>query len=394
MAARQAPRIEADRARAPPATPPRRPSRGSGSRSGSGAAARPGRPRGRGRGSGSSARRRDAAASTCRRRCGPSARPARRRRRQADAAQDRRPVAELVPDAVDPEHRVAGAPTRRSISARSPAPRRWSWPARGASPRSRSARAGALDARVRRQAEPREQPRPGRLERRRGGRAHARNSCGEPSNAIRPAIIAITRSAAPRQRSSRCSASRIVDVGVLVEPPQQPDQLIAGDRVELRGRLVEHDELRAGRRARRRARRAGARRRTARPSGGRAGRRSPSASAASSTAAGDRRRGLPAVLEPERELGPDGAHHDLRLGVLEQRADGGASSPGPWSRRVESGDRRPAGERAAVEVRDEAARGAQQRRLARSRRAGDDDELARARPRRLTSSSAGDPLRG
>jgi hypothetical protein len=32
---------------------------------------------------------------------------------------------------------------------------------------------------------------------------------------------------------------------LLVEPPQQPDELVAGDRVELRGRLVEEHEPRA-----------------------------------------------------------------------------------------------------------------------------------------------------
>ena len=68
-----------------------------------------------------------------------------------------------------------------------------------------------------------------------------------PSNPIRPPIIAIARSAAPRHRSSRCSDEQHGGVGVLVQPPQQPDQLVPGHRIQLRGRLVEHDQLRAPR---------------------------------------------------------------------------------------------------------------------------------------------------
>ena len=74
----------ARRSRARPARPPARPGRGSGSRSGSGAAARPGRRSGPCRGSGASARPRGAEASTCRRRCDPSARRARPGRRDSE----------------------------------------------------------------------------------------------------------------------------------------------------------------------------------------------------------------------------------------------------------------------------------------------------------------------
>ncbi len=64
-------------------------------------------------------------------------------------------------------------------------------------------------------------------------------------------------------------------VEVLVEPAQRAEQLVAGHRIELGGRLVEHDERRAARRGPRRARPAEAPRPRARPSSGRAGRRCP-----------------------------------------------------------------------------------------------------------------------
>ena len=87
-------------------------------------------------------------------------------------------------------------------------------------------------------------------------------------------------------------------VRVLVEPPQQRDQLVARDRVELRGRLVEHDQRRpAGERGAERH----ALQLTAGQLGGgrdRAGAPIPSASAASSTpratAGRESRRGSPA----------------------------------------------------------------------------------------------------
>ena len=157
------------------------------------------------------------------------------------AAQDRGPVAQLVPDAVQSQRRrrlrrgdrgrAGGSPRSSGSSSRSP----------GLAQR----RASALDPRA---------PVPARARRaaaRRGSRAPA--PCGAPrrgtpagvaSHTTRPPVSAITRSAAARQRSSRCSASTIVDVAVLVQPAQQADQLVAGDRVELRGRLVEHDQLR------------------------------------------------------------------------------------------------------------------------------------------------------
>ena len=83
------------------------------------------------------------------------------------------------------------------------------------------------------------------------------------------------------------------------------------------------------------------------------------------------------MLEREPKLGAHTAHHDLRLRVLEH---------GPADRRqlaracvaqVEAADLDLAGCLTAVEVRDEAARRAQQRRLPRAGVTGDDDERAR-----------------
>ena len=80
------------------------------------------------------------------------------------------------------------------------------------------------------------------------------------------------------------------------------------------------------------------------------------------------------MLEREPKLGAHTAHHDLRLRVLEH---------GPADRRqlaracvaqVEAADLDLAGCLTAVEVRDEAARRAQQRRLPRAGVTGDDDE--------------------
>ena len=115
---------------------------------------------------------------------------------------------------------------------------------------------------------------------------------------------------------------------LLVEPPQEPDQLVARHRVELRGGLVEQQQLRpVGQRPRQRdplqlatGERVGAaveqlrdaerqRRLLHRPRDGR-GR-------------------LAAVLERERDLRAHPAHHHLRLRVLEQRAADARELAGP-----------------------------------------------------------------
>ena len=90
--------------------------------------------------------------------------------------------------------------------------------------------------------------------------------------------------------------------------------------------------------------------------------------------AGGRR--LAAQLERQLDLGGDGGRDDLGLRVLGDVADGGQLGR-PVLAGVEAGDLDLPLDLAAVEVRDEAAGGAQQRRLAGARAAGEDDELAR-----------------
>ena len=141
-------------------------------------------------------------------------------------------------------------------------------------PASRSQGAPRLLHRYRHRRQPgeREQPRRRRRQLRvRDQRPLAGSRVGRRRTRSAPASTATTRSAADRQRSSRCSASSDGHPPLLVQPPQQPDQLVAGDRVELRGRLVEQHQPRAQRPAPRRARPAAAPRRRACRSGARAG---------------------------------------------------------------------------------------------------------------------------
>ena len=163
---------------------------------------------------------------------------------------------------------------------------------------------------------------------------------------------------------------------LLVDAPQHAEQLVAGDRVELGGRLVEQQQPRPGgqRRAERHALELAAgqlvRRAVEQPGDAERER-------GLLDPARDRRRAPAAVLERERQLGAHGAHHHLRLGVLEQRAGDGGQLGRAVVARVEPAGEQPARELAAVEVRDEPGGGAQQRRLARPRPAGEHDELAR-----------------
>ena len=91
-----------------------------------------------------------------------------------------------------------------------------------------------------------------------------------------------------------------------------------------------------------------------------------------------RHRGGPeaAVLQREGDLRADRAHHDLRLGLLEQRAADRGQVAGPVLARVEAADDDAPGGLAAVEVRHETACRADQRRLAGRREPRQDDELA------------------
>ena len=163
---------------------------------------------------------------------------------------------------------------------------------------------------------------------------------------------------------------------LLVDAPQHAEQLVAGDGVELGGRLVEQQQPRPGgeRRAERHALELAAgqlvRRAVEQPGDAERERRL-------LDPARDGRRAPAAVLERERQLRAHRAHHDLRLGVLEQRAGDGGQLGRAVVARVEAAGQQPPGELAAVEVRHEARGGAQQRRLARPRPAGEHDELAR-----------------
>ena len=83
------------------------------------------------------------------------------------------------------------------------------------------------------------------------------------------------------------------------------------------------------------------------------------------------------VLEPERDLVRDDRHHDLVLGILEDRRDRPSELGRAGAARVQAGDDDPARERAAVEVRHEPGERAQQRRLAGARGPEQRDHLSR-----------------
>ena len=78
----------------------------------------------------------------------------------------------------------------------------------------------------------------------------------------------------------------------------------------------------------------------------------------------DGARAVAAAFQRQGELRAHGARHELGLGVLEQGARDGAELGGPVLAGVHAGERHRAGEAPAVEVRDQPAGGAQQRRLA------------------------------
>ena len=106
----------------------------------------------------------------------------------------------------------------------------------------------------------------------------------------------------------------------------------------------------------------------------------PSASAASSTPRATAAGAWPRFSSGNASSDAHGVEHDLRLGVLEQRPGDRGEVRRAVLARVEPADDDAPGELAAVEVRHEARRGADDRRLARRRQPGDDAELAAARP--------------
>ncbi len=308
-----------------------------------------------------------------------------RRDAQVDAAQHGAPARHLEPDAAAAEgcgRGVVATQARAGALRERGALDRGRRTGRGRSglvveqPVRAQRRARLLDPGGRRaQARAREQPRARRLER---GRALA-----GPGEELARRRVARDRAVREDDDAVGVGQAALEPVlgehdrrpPLLVEPPQQPDQLVAGDRVELRRRLVEQHEPRpAGER--------GAERDALQLAAGELVRRAVEQRRDAERErdllhpARDRRRRRAAVLEREGELGAHGPEHDLGLGVLEQRPGDRAEVAGPVLARVEAADHDAPGERAAVEVRDEAGGGAQQRRLAARREARDDDELA------------------
>ena len=315
-----------------------------------------------------------------RRRCGPSARPSR-----PGATRGRRPAGPPARAGARATRRRSASAGRRAVGRR----RRRSAPAAGGRRRVRRGRLGRQAARraapprvagprpaAAQPGEPRTAARPACCERR-AAAAREEVRGGRRRRATAPSPSATTRSAAGQAALEPVLGEHDRGPPLLVEAPQDAEQLVAGDRVELGGRLVEQQQRAGARRAPRRARRAGARRRTARASSGRAGARSPSASAASSTP-----RATAAGAQPRFSSG--NASSARTVPITTCVSGSWNSVPGDRGQlgravlaRVEPADQRAPGELAAVEVRHEPGRGAQQRRLARARAAGEHDELAR-----------------
>ena len=82
------------------------------------------------------------------------------------------------------------------------------------------------------------------------------------------------------------------------------------------------------------------------------------------------------ILEPEGDLVRDSGHHDLILRVLEDRRHRAGEQPGSGLAGVEARDDDGARERAAVKVRHEPGKRAEQARLARARRTEQGDVFA------------------
>ena len=156
---------------------------------------------------------------------------------------------------------------------------------------------------------------------------------------------------------------------VLVQAAQLPDELVSGDRVELGGRLVEHEQRRV---VHHRRRDRHALQLAAREGVGAAIQevRHPEPQRRLLHRPRHRAARLAAMLQRQLELGPDSAHHDLRLGLLEDRAAHRRELPRPVVAHVEPADGQRTRGLATVEVRHETAEGAQERRLPRARHAG------------------------
>ena len=243
----------ARRARAPAAAPRRRRARAGGSRRvlqqqrdapGRLDACRASAPAGR---------RGGAAASTCRRRCGPSARRARparapgrrragsrgRRRAPARRRARRRAGSGRLAAARQPRRRARGARRRRRGASAACA-------GSGSRPCARSVARASLTPLGGGRS-------PARANSRAAGVSSAGLVLGGPLEHRARRRVAGDRAVAQRDHAVGVRQAALEPVlgehdrraPLLVEPAQQPDQLVAGDRVELRGRLVEQHERRA-----------------------------------------------------------------------------------------------------------------------------------------------------
>ena len=149
--------------------------------------------------------------------------------------------------------------------------------------------------------------------------AHARNDWGSPSQPTRPCSSAITRSAAVRQRSRRCSASRIVVSHSWFSRRNSPinSSPATGSSCDVGSSSSTIRGLPASAAPR-------ATRCFSPPDRSCVERSSsesmPSASATSSTPRATAAAAVAPALQGERQLRAHRAHHELGLGVLEQHA--------------------------------------------------------------------------
>ncbi len=205
----------------------------------------------------------------------------------------------------------------------------------------------------------------------------ARNSAGGPSKATAAGVHRDHPVAGREAALEAVFGEQHRHPPLLVEAAQQPDQLVAGDRVELGGRLVEQDQAGTGDQGRREG---DALQLTA-------GERVDAAFEQVRDRQGEGHLldrpgavagGVAAHLQRQLDLGGDGGRDDLGLGVLGDVADEGRQLRRTGLDRVEAGDVDRAGDLAAVEVRDEPAGRFQEGRLARGRAPGEQRELARS----------------
>ena len=207
-------------------------------------------------------------------------------------------------------------------------------------------------------------------------RVRASHSRGVSSATIRPSRSSTTRSAAGRQRSSRCSASTIAVPHSSLSRRSTPSSSSPAT-----GSSWEVGSSSSSSRGRPASEAASATRCSSPPLSSCVGRSSrpprPSASAASSTPRATAGAAQPRFSSGNASSAAHRAHHDLRLGVLEQRPGDRGDPRRAVLARVQPARLDGPGEGPAVEVRHEPGRRAQQRRLARAGAAREQHQLAR-----------------